>query len=407
MKKTGTNYPLKFPGVVLCTTLFIGLFSRAVLAEGMDVYGTFTTDGAYSKLNPYSLTANAADLNTYLGGDLYFQKKDENQIQYLMDLRLDGSLVDSQPFTLTVNQLYVMVPFSDQTFLYCGKKIKEIGVSNFFNVSNLLSPKYLFNNSYTRDGTGLLELDRIQSDVFSYGLITNFQNAANWDQVQGVVFTDARFGNFYLEDYLYLQESAGSSLGLDATYQMGKYQLYLESILKSWASRQVVLGNSGVPVDDFSVQELQNCPAVVLGGSITVDNFMAALEYFYNGNGYDASEQAAFMDYFKQFPNQAANINNYYNRCTFTQNYLGLTLSQANFLNKKVLTFNLSTLVSFQPGGDYQADTSYEVTTNLDYTFKQNLDFNFYLTYRNGGNYGEFNRLYSDLVLSLLINYNF
>jgi hypothetical protein len=408
VKKTKIDYRLKYTGILLCTILFTGLYSSSVLAEGLDIYGNFTAVFSYDKLNPDSLVAKP-NLGTFLGGNLYLQKKDENQFQYLLDLKFNGSLVDSQaetaPVAMTVNQLYILVPFSDKTFLYCGKKMKEIGVSNFFNVSNLISPKFLVNNSFTRNGVGLVELDRIQSDGFSYGFITDFQNAANWEEIQGVAFTDIRWGNFYLEDYLYLQKSTGCSLGLDATYQMGKYQLYMESLLKGKAQQRVVSGSSGDPASDFTIREWQNTPAIVLGGSITVDNFVAALEYLYNQNGYNAKEQADFIDYFRNYPS-APQIGNYYSRCAFTQNYLGLKLNWANFMEKE-MTLGLVTLVSLQPGSSFQEGTSYEVSTNLEYTFNQNLDFNFYLTYRNGGDKGEFNRLYTDLNLTLLMNYSF
>lgn len=407
MKKTSTGYRLKITGILLCTILFIGLYSGSVLAEGLDIYGNFTTVFSYDK-NPNALMTNPNF--TFLGGNLYMQKKDENQFQYLLDLKFNGSLVNSEaetaPVDLTVNQLYILVPFSDKTFLYCGKKMKEIGVSNFFNVSNLISPKFLVNNSFTRNGVGLVELDRIESDAFSYGFIANFQNAKNWEEVQGVAFTDVRWGNFYLEDYLYLQQSTGCSLGLDATYQMGKYQLYMESVLKGKAQQQVVSGNTGTPGIDFTTREGLNSPAVVLGGSITVDNFVAALEYLYNQNGYDATEQANFIDYFRNYPLVASDIRKYYSRCAFTQNYLGLKLSWANFMEKQ-MTLGLATLVSLQPGSRFQENTSYEVSTNLEYIFNQNLDLNFYLTYRNGGDKGEFNRFYSDLGLTLVMNYSF
>lgn len=409
MKKTKIDYRLKYMGILLCAILFTGLYSSSVLAEGFDIYGNFTTVFSYDKLNPDSLVA-VPNLGTFLGGNLYFQKKDENQFQYLLDLKFNGSLVNSQaesaPVNFMVNQLYILVPFSDKTFLYCGKKMKEVGVSNFFNVSNLISPKFLANYSFVRNGVGLVELDRIQSDAFSYGFIANFQNAASWEEVQGVAFTDIRFGNFYLENYLYLQKGTGYSLGLDLTYQVGKYQLYMESLLKGRAQQRIVSGSSGNPDDDFIIREGQNAPAVVLGGSITVDNFMAALEYLYNQNGYNAAEQADFIDYFRNYPSVTSQIYNYYSRCAFTQNYLGLKLSWANFMEKEI-TLGLTTLVSLQPGISFQEGTSYEVSTNLEYAFNQNLGFMFYLTYRNGGNNGEFNRLYSDLGLSLLMNYSF
>jgi hypothetical protein len=406
MKNTRTNYPLKLSGVLLCTTLFMGLNLGMVRADGLDIYGNSTTLVSYSQLNPAPLIPTT-DWYTYLEGDIFFQKKDENQFQYLMDLKFNGDRVNSQTETaLTVNQLYMLVPFSDKTYLYFGKKTKEIGVCNFFNVCNLISPKYLVNYSYTRDGVDLIELDQIHSDQFSYGLILDSQNIMDGDEVQGVVFTDARFGNFNLEDYLYFQKSIEGSLGLAATYQLGKYQFYTESIWKSKATHRVITGNSGTHAQDFTANKVQNTFAVVLGGSITINNFMAALEYLYNRNGYNAGEQEAFIDYFDKFPSAASQIKNDYNEGAFNQNYLGFKLNQKAFLISE-LTFGVSDLVSLQPGNHLQDDSSSEISTNLDYTLNQNLDFIFYLTYRHGGNTGEFNRLDSNRELAFVINYCF
>ncbi|HEX3045093.1 MAG TPA: hypothetical protein VHY08_10080, partial [Bacillota bacterium] len=228
------------------------------------------------------------NLGTAISGDLYFQTRDENQFQYYLDLKMDGSFVNSStaiaPVSLSVNQLYALIPFSEESYLYFGKKMKEIGVSNFFNVSNRISPKFLSNYIYSRKALGLVELDELPSDKFNYGLILSFQDAENWDEIQHTVYTNNRIGNFNMENYLYFQKNDDRFWGLDLSYQVGIHQFYLESVLKKHAEQKIITGNTGT-LDDFSVRDTENVPATVLGWSVSKDNFSSAVEYMYRDEG--------------------------------------------------------------------------------------------------------------------------
>src|SRR5690554_6776198 len=101
------------------------LFWWGQVAAGMDIYGDFFTGLNYVRENEEFLEPSPdGNLGAYLGGNLYFSHKDWQLYQFLLDLRLEGNMADRNvPVNLGINQLFLQVPLSDYSFLYCGKKI--------------------------------------------------------------------------------------------------------------------------------------------------------------------------------------------------------------------------------------------------------------------------------------------
>lgn len=405
---------------LISLVLLLGIISfqtELVYAENIEISGKVASSVSYNNLYYDSLLAdpiNHSNLLTSLTGDLYFQYINEDQFQYFLDLKFDGSLVNTQtsiaPVNLLVNQLYIIIPFSDNVFLSVGKKYKEIGVSSSFNISNRISPKFYnySSYSYSENVPGIIEVDILKSSAFSYGFIMNFKNAQNWDDIQASVFTNYNSGNFNIEEYLYFEKFQDYFIGSNLTYQLGKYQLYTESIVKGRAEQKVITQDTGNPTNDFQVQNLRNSIGIVFGGSISINNTIASLEYMYNGEGYDGIEQAVFINYFQKYPALLSQINSFYSRCAFAKNYLAFNISTADFFHQD-LTLKISTIASFPPGTDNFGDyASYELIGGLEYSFKQNVVLKSYLSYRTGGAKSEFQNFYpNNLGCFLSINYTF
>ncbi len=398
---------------------FIFLFTVGPSVDAMDIHGGFSSSFSYFVLNNDSLLAdNQANLSTFIGGNLYFQSRDRDLIQYYLDLSFEGSYAGSKnpstsriklaPVDLGVNQLYVMVPFSHRSFVYLGKKLKEFGVANFFNISNQISPKYMTDYDFSRKAPGLIEWHRIHSFNFTYGLMLNFQDARRWDETQLTTFFDSRWQDLSVEGYLYYQpDQKDHALALNSIYQWGDYQFYIESILKGKAEQWILSDDLSASLKRRALEDYLN---LVLGTSVSFDDFEVSLEYLYRHEGLDQQEQEEFINYLGSVPLDVrmGTIGDYYSANALLQNYLAFSFSMSPFLVND-LSFDLSTLLSFQPEIDRFEDyASYRITTKLGYALTQNLGINLGYRYQGGGEWGEYSRLQSQRSLySFSIAYAF
>lgn len=399
-------------GVVIIIVILISAFPWNVSAASTDIYGDLSTYYDYNRQNDNSLATPYGynDLNSV--GDLYLHTITSDQVQFFLDLKLTGCYIDSPfiqaPMDLTVNQLYLMTPvYQDKAFLYWGEKYKEIGVSYFFNISNRISPKYLNGFNYTWNPVYLTELDVLSSDTLSYGYIRSFEGPNNLSDVLNTEFVDTRLGNLNLEGYLY-EDSANQCLGLDATYQINKYQLYLESIVKQKAEQKIITGNTGDPAVDFQPRDLNGALDFVVGYSVSNGNFSAAVEYMYRNEGYDAGEQDAFIDYLKDHPAAAALMDESdFSSDAFSKNYLGINISQAAFLVND-LSLNLAMVVSGQTDvAAYWKYMGYKMVCSLAYSLTQNLKLTINQACFFGGESSEYRLEPDNYICSFEMDYSF
>lgn len=387
--------------------------------DAMDIYGNFSSNFSYFDYNKDSLLPDSGEnLSNFIGGNLYFQSRDRDLLQYYLDLSFEGSYSgDKDPSTsqdivapvdLGVNQLYVMVPFSNRSFAYMGKKVKEFGVSKYFNISNQISPKFMTGFDFSRNAPGLIEWHRIHSFDFTYGLMVNFQDAKKWKETQLSAFFDSRRQNLNVEGYLYSEPDQDDyAFALNSIYQWDDCQFYLESIFKGKAEQWVL-------DDDVSAslrrRDLEDYLNLVFGTLVSFDDIEVSLEYLYRQEGFDRKEQKEFINYMKNLSLDECEkiIAEYYSANALLKNYLGLNFSLNPFWVDD-LSFGLSTLISFQPESDQFEDyASYRVNTNLGYSLTQNLGIEFDYNYLSGGDLGEYSRLKSHSnALTLSLDYAF
>jgi hypothetical protein len=142
--------------------------------------------------------------------------------------------------------VYLFIKSKNQLIIY--KKYKEIGVSNCFNISNRISPKFYnySSYSYSENVSGIIELDILKSGSFSYGFIMSFADARNWGELQATAFINYGIGDFNIEEYFYTEKFHNYFLGSNLTYQLGKYQFYIESIFKGKAEQKVISADTGL-----------------------------------------------------------------------------------------------------------------------------------------------------------------
>ena len=389
--------------------VFAAIFLSAQPAAGMDIYGDFFTSLNYGGENKgYLGPSPAGNLGTYLGGNLYFSHMDRQFYQYVLDLRLEGSLADAgeqiAPVNLRINQLFLQAPLSSYSFLYCGKKIKETGVSRFFNISNRISPKFLAGFDYQRNAPGFVEVNFIRSHQLANGFILYFRGAKDWDKVSAAAYTDFSQGNFNADGYFYYEELEDPFIGVNLSYQRGVCQFYLESIWKNRAEQFVPVGDTGNPAVDFVVRDRNSLFAVVLGASLTKDDWNFSLEYLHRQEGYDRREQKDFIDYLKAYGPEGV----CYTRCALLQNYLAVSWSRGSFLHPD-LTVGLSGIFSFQPvREEFSQYVSWELSGSVRYMLAQNCGITLHGRYTGGGEYGEFNNLSPEQYsVALVLSYQF
>ena len=396
--------------------VLVAVFLPAGVAAGMDIFGDFHTNLVYRRENKDFLLgpASGGDLGAYLRGNLYFSLMDRDLYHFMLDLQLEGTLTDRMmpdsttliaPVSLSVNQLFLQVPLSPYSFVYCGKRNKETGVSRFFHVSNRISPKFLSGFDYERNAPGFLEGSFIRSDTLANGFILYFRGAENWDQISMAAYTDLNYGNFTADGYLYYEELKNLFFGGNLSYQWGVYQFYLESIWKGQAEQAVVVGNTGNPSDDFLVRDQNNSLSTVFGVALARDRWSLALEYLYRQEGYDREEQRNFVNYFERYrPKELT----YYSRYALLRHYLAASWSRSSFFHPD-LTLEFSGIVSFQPvREDFSKYAAYELSGNIRYMVSQNCALTLYGRYIIGGEYGEFNNFSPEqFSLALVLSYLF
>jgi hypothetical protein len=286
------------------------------------------------------------------------------------------------PVSLSVNQCFLQVPFSGRSFLYGGKKMKETGVSQFFNISNRISPKFLSGFNYERNAPGFIEANFIYSDQLTQGLLLYFREAKNWDQISAAVYTEYNFGNFYVDGYLYYEELEKPFVGVNLSYQQGFYQFYLESIWKDCSKQVIVVG------DTVARRDQKGTLSFVGGVSFVKDKWSLVLEYLHRQEGCNSEEQRDFIDYFCR-QEQGGEVP--YSCYALLRNYLAVSCTYSIHPELKL---GLSTILSFQPvGSNFKEYAAYEFSSNLRYMLNQNCWVTFYGQYLTGGEYGEFNNL--------------
>jgi|SRR5690554_488133 len=361
----------------------------------VEIYGDFSVSLNLDKANKEFIGAPpGGDLGAYLGGNLYLSAVNEENYQYLLDLEIIGSMDEisgEPPLGLSVNQLYVQIPLTSYNYLYCGRKIKEIGVSNFFNLSNRISPRYLTGYKYERNVTpGFLELNSIVTPNRAHGLIMYFREVKNWDELNLATYIDYHQGNFSGDGYFYYENLNDPYLGLNLSYQWGLYQFYLESIWKGKTEQTLLIDETGDRSTDFLAVERKNMLSLVIGVSLSHDNWDLLLEYLRWQDGYNLAEQRKFIDYIKAYKTDY-----YYKPYAFSKNYLAISWSLDSFLHPD-LTLALSGVASFQSlSGGLSSFSSWEFSTNLRYMLSQNSEITFHASCLTGGEYGEFNNLFA------------
>ncbi len=359
----------------------------------VEIYGDYSVSLNLDQENKeYIGNPPEGDLGAYLGGNLYLSVVNEENYQYLLDLEIIGSMDEihgEPPLGISVNQLFLQIPLANYNYLYCGRKIKEIGVSKFFNLSNRISPRYLTGYKYERNVTpGFLELNSIVTPNRAHGFIVYFRETKNWDELNLATYIDYHQGNFSGDGYFYFEKLNDPYLGLNLSYQWGFYQFYLESIWKGKTEKTLLAGETGDLSNDFLTVERKNMLSMVAGVSISHDDWDFVLEYLRWQEGYNEAEQRQFIDYIKAYKTDV-----YYKPYAFSKNYLAISWSLDPFFHPD-LSFEFTGVTSFQSlSKRLSSFTSWEFSTNLRYMLSQNLGITFYLQCLTGGKYGEFNNL--------------
>lgn len=373
---------------VLC--IFI-LPTRAMAA--VEIYGDFSVSLNLDKENKEFIgNPPEGDLGTYLGGNLYLSAVNEANYQYLLDLEIMGSMDEihgNSPLGISVNQLFAQIPLADYNYLYCGRKIKEIGVSKFFNLSNRISPRYHTGYKYKRNVTpGFLELNSIVTPNRAHGLIVYFREAKNWDELNLATYVDYHRGNFSGDGYFYYEKLNDPYLGLNLSYQWGLYQFYLESIWKGKTEQTLLTDETGEQSTNFLSVERKNILSLVIGVSLSHDDWDLTLEYLRWQEGYNHTEQRKFIDYIKTYKTDVP-----YEPYAFSKNYLAISWALDSFFHPD-LSLELSGVTSFQSLSEKLSSfNSWEFSTNLRYMLNQNSGITLHIKHLAGGKYGEFNNL--------------
>jgi hypothetical protein len=396
--------------LVLLTVTLLGFIYSPVFGMGLETYGNLYLELAdhdqnesFKKTNP-TLTS---DLWTYTAGDLFLRGSEEDTLlQFLVDYKFEGDLQDSGHTSPTgyFNQYYMIIPFHETTFLYCGQKYKQIGVAKFFNISN----------RYERAGypIKLIEYDILKSDSFNYGFVTNFKGASQWDQVQYSGFIDLSLNNFNMQAYRFNEGTRGYSVVTDLTYQAGIYQFYGEALWMSQADQKVAriqdipLKPGDTSGDSLDYRDQNSATKILAGIMINQPNYSITLEFMKNNEAYNPQERDNFISYLARHPGGHQPYTDYFSY-NWAQNYLGLRWYLPK-LGSNECSLTNSIIASLPDEGASCDYASYQAYSNIAYNIYQNLTVNFNITYHFGGSKGEYLNLYEDTTryqVSLLYSF--
>jgi hypothetical protein len=395
-----TSLMIKTISSVMLMITFLGLIHSAAFGINLNTYGNLYLTVADRDENESFKTTNpalATDLWTYTAGDIFLRGSEDNSLlQFLVDYKFEGNLQDPGHTSPTgyTNQYYIMVPFNDNSFLYCGQKYKQVGVAKLFNISN----------RYERAGypIKLIEYDVLKSDNFNYGFVANFKGASQWDQVQYSGFIDLSHQNFNMQAYCFNEGTRGYSLVTDLTYQAGIYQFYGEALWMSQADQIVAKSGGGI----LDYRDQNSATKMVAGIMLNQKNYSITLEYMKNNEAYNPQERKDFIDYLANHPGGHQLYTDYFSY-NWSQNYLGLSwylpklgIDDCSLTNK---------LIASVPDEGIDSEyAGYQAYSNIAYNINQNLTLNFNITYRFGGANGEYRNLYEDKTryqVSLLFSF--
>lgn len=384
----------------LCFTILFVSFGAALAgAAELDIYGNlgFTYSTNFYKDPPEVIPG----LGTWAGGDLFIRGSDDQSLlQFLLDLKYDSNILlkDTTLSGVYANQYYVIVPVTESSFLYGGKKYKNIGVAKFFRISN----RYGY-------PANLLEYDILSSDSFNYGFVLNTLNAANWTQVQTSAFADYNVQNFNMQGYYYQEGGQRNAVAVNLTYQLGSIQMYGEAIHLS-KSDQMIIGESDQNdlSKDLVCKDLKDTTKLTAGLMMNLKNYSVTLEYCRNNQGLDQKEQDDLINYLGDTTN-AVDANELFQNFhySYSRSYLAFQFSLPKLFSNDY-SFNTSIVASMPEGGGSPKYLGYETTLNFSYNAIQNLTLNLGATYRSGGDKGEFLILNKEkLVYQFGIQYSF
>ncbi|HEY8464073.1 MAG TPA: hypothetical protein VIM29_08670 [Bacillota bacterium] len=391
-------------GLLLLALTFWGLPPAVVLGRSLDIYGNLYFEMADRDYTETFRAANpdlASDLWTYTSGDLFLRgSEDDSLLQFLIDYKYEGDFQGSNSPGGYFNQYYIIVPFNNNSFLYCGQKYKRVGVAKIFNIGN----------RYERGGypTKLIEYDILKSDNINYGFIANFKDRSQWDQVQYSGFIDFSKNNFNMQGYCFIEGKRGYSLVADLSYQAGIFQFYGEALYMSESDQKVAKLGLEPTDDSLDYRNEDSTTKFLTGVMLNQKNYSITLEYLRNETAYNDRERNEFITYLKRHQlTGRRNLYSEYYSYNWTSNYLGLSFFLPR-LGSDQCSLTASYITSLPDGGWDDEHASSQVCFNVAYNIYQNLTATFNLTHNFGGEKGEFLNLYEDKTryqLSLLFSF--
>lgn len=368
-------------------------------AQGFSVYGDtlvsiglrFENDSnVLGTLGPFQ-----GDLDSFMATDLYINFRQDERYDFLVDLRLaidDPSAVGS-PASIALTQCYFMIPFNVGQ-LYAGKRYREIGWSNFFNVVNRISPRSFSSLDFRGDPPAQLELC-LSLYPFSFTALGWFEDAKDWQDVHWLASAAYLSGGISAELGAYLRAGEDLHGYASANYATGPLSFFIDGIIDDKAEQKIAAFDGYY---SFLEPEDGVSWSLVAGIGYGSGAHSVKLEYLHRSQGYDAGQAVTFVSWVDSWgggsggPSGPAPMAEYrpfafasdYAACNY--DWTGIIIPELNL--RATIAAGLPGLFVDSPL-DWDASSCF-ASLRMSWTARQELVVGLSAAYRFGGPDGEF-----------------
>jgi len=396
----------------LRTTLALAALVLPGLAA-QTFYGDLALGLGWRQLNgDYVPPAPEGDLTGYLSADLYAEFREDDAYSFLAAVRMEGPMgsgLDAtgnpapSPLALSVVQCYLNLPF-DPWALSVGKRYREIGWTELFNVANLVTPRAFDAYDYRRNPPAQLDLGVALGTVWLSGLAW-FTDAASWEDVSWLLSAQVVDGALAAEAGVYATATGDWHAYASGRANLGALSLVAEGILDGQAVQDRVASFSETSVDYASPPD-GLAYSVVLGLALETGGQDIQLEYLHRSQGYTDAEADTFIDAARTLTDPAvlASHLSHYSRFAFRKDYLGFSWAWHSFLHPD-LTLGMDAALSLPDIWAAAADwggLSCLLSAGLDWQVIQAFVLSLDAGWTLGGSFGEFSSFTAERALVTL-----
>jgi len=373
-------------------------------------YGDLALGLGWRQLNgDYVPPAPAGDLTGYLSADLYAEFREDDAYSFLAAVRMEGPMGSgldatgnpaSSPLALSVVQCYLNLPF-DPWALSVGKRYREIGWTELFNVANLVTPRAFDAYDYRRNPPAQLDLGVALGTVWLSGLAW-FTDAASWEDVSWLLSAQVVDGAVAAEAGVYATATGDWHVYASGRANLGALSLVAEGILDGQAVQDRVASFSETSVDYASPPD-GLAYSMVLGLALETGGQDIQLEYLHRSQGYTDAEADTFIDAARTVSDPSLLLS-HYSRFAFRKDYLGLSWAWHSFLHPD-LTLGMDAALSLPDIWAAAADwggLSCLLSAGLDWQVIQAFVLSLDAGWTLGGTFGEFSSFTAERALVTL-----